>query len=173
MNEVLQSPLKGYNKDKLHDTDPGMKIPEPILKSIKFHQNERGKYVNRKGHLKIPAARKGASRPHLYQEKGHHYISHHPGHKQLWGKYSEGGSVNDREEEDGDEIKEGEEDSEVGEEASDNESEEKGEREQEAPLKAIRPSSNRRGESQRPSRPKPPPKKLKQLEHDMGGGNDS
>jgi hypothetical protein len=161
-NEILET-TKCYMNKSPHDKDPGMKVPEPILNSIKYYQNISGKNIYRKGLLKNPTSGKSATRPHLYQENSHHYISHHPGHKQLWRKYSEGGMVNDSEEEDGDEIKEGEEDSEAGGEASDNESEEKGKSERETPLKAIGPSSNRGGESQHPARPKAPPKKLKRF----------
>jgi hypothetical protein len=167
MTEVLKKPLKGYNKDKLHDTDPGKKVPEPILKSIKGYQTKSGCYVNRKGYLKITPASKGAGRPHLYQENGHHYISRHPGHKQIWREYSKSALESDSEEEDGDEVKEEEEeDSEGEEDPADNESEGKEESEGEAPRKTIKPSSNHEGESQHPVRPKAPPKKLRRFGQD-------
>jgi hypothetical protein len=123
--------------------------------------------------LKLSATpAKSAPRPHLYQENGHHYISHHPNHKELWRQAAEESETEQDGEEDdnsgGDEKEEpGEtEDQEIDEEPEQPKKDETDESELEPKLSqkvTKKPKVKSGGVSQVPSRQKAPPKKLHRL----------
>jgi len=175
--EITTEPLKGYNPDKAHDTSPGYDTPAPISTSIKLYNRKDAKagyFLSRQGHLKPKA--KGAARPHLYQEDGHHYMSHHPEHKELWRRAAEESeNEQDGDEDDdnvGDEEEEGgeeEEAEETGDEETIQTEEDPEESEPELPEKVTKKSKTKSGGgSELPTRPKATPKKLYRFGQEKG-----
>jgi hypothetical protein len=81
--EDLKKLTLTYNKveGKANDTNPGSTIPEEVAKWIKDYQG-KAKFFLSGADRQFEST--SASRGHIYEEKGKHYISHGPGHKAVF-----------------------------------------------------------------------------------------